>query len=283
MRPGSLALVPVCTLALVGCAGNGEGLDANGRPVDAGPIPLAPTFESIQQNVFTPICTQCHAGATAPVGMRLTADVSYAMIVNVPSVEVPGLRRIQPGDPNASYLVQKIEGRAAIGGRMPLNGTPLPQATIDVIRQWVAAGAPRTVASGPGASPATLTAVTPTSEEILDAAPREMIVSADAELDTTVLGSSTISLERSGLDGSFAEGNEVGIDGLTFEVRVLEPTVLAVSVPHGSWIPDSYRLKVAGSGALSVTDRGGRAIDGDHDGLAGGDFVVDFELGRAER
>jgi hypothetical protein len=285
MRPASFAyVIPIIgVLALAGCAGNGEGLDENGRPIDGGPIPLAPTFESIQQNVFTPICSVCHQGATAPLGMRLTADVSYAMIVNVDSVEVPTLRRIQPGDPNVSYLVQKIEGRAAVGGRMPLNGTPLPQATIDVIRQWVASGAPRTSSSSPSAVPAKLTAVTPMADEILGTPPHEILLSADTELDTNRLDAMSVTLERSGLDGSFAEGNEVAVAGLALHVRVLEPTVIAVSVPKDSWLADSYRLRVAGGGAAPVTDRAGRTIDGDGDGQPGGDFIVDFDLGGAAR
>lgn len=79
--------------ALAGCAGNGEGLDPNGRPVTAGSsTPLTPDLQSIQDHVFTPICTQCHVGAAAPLGFRLDADSAYAMLVNAPSVEVPGWR-----------------------------------------------------------------------------------------------------------------------------------------------------------------------------------------------
>jgi hypothetical protein len=161
---------------LLGCSGSGEGLDENGRPLDSGPLPLVPTFASIQQNVFTPICTRCHAGAAAPTGLRLDEASSYAMLVNVASVEVPGLRRIRPGDPDVSYLVQKIEGRAAVGGRMPLNSPPLPQATIDVIKQWIREGAPRSAASTSPQSPATISSVTPLDDQIIDGAPREIIV-----------------------------------------------------------------------------------------------------------
>ncbi len=46
-----------------------------------------------------------------------------------------------PGNPDQSYLIQKIEGHAAVGARMPLGAPPLPQSTIDVIRQWIANGA----------------------------------------------------------------------------------------------------------------------------------------------
>src|SRR5437868_13016681 len=138
MQHSATGFAVAIVFALCGCAGNGEGLDENGQPIGAGPTPLVPTFASIQQNVFTPICTACHAGANAPLGLRLDADSSYAMLVNASSVEVPGVARVQPGNPAASYLIQKLEGSAAVGARMPLNQPPLPQATIEVIRQWIA-------------------------------------------------------------------------------------------------------------------------------------------------
>src|SRR5262245_14004887 len=111
-----IAIALAGSIVLAGCAGNGEGLDDNGQPISGGPIPLAPTFESLQQNVFTPICMECHIGANAPMSLRLDAANSYALLVNFPSMEVPALDRIEPGNPDASYLVQKIEGRAAFGG-----------------------------------------------------------------------------------------------------------------------------------------------------------------------
>lgn len=266
--------------ALLGCSGSGEGLDENGRPLDGEPSPLVPTFASIQQNVFTPICTSCHAGAAAPTGLRLDEASSYAMLVNVASVEVPSLRRIQPGDPDLSYLVQKIEGRAAVGGRMPLNSPPLPQATIDVIRQWVLEGAQRGVATTTPQSPATISAVDPLADQIMESPPREILVSSDAALDTSAIHAGSITLTRSGGDGSFAEGNEVAVAPLSFEVRSVEPTVIAIQLAPDQWTPDSYRLNVAGAGATAIADRSGSAIDGDHDGRPGGDFVTHFELGK---
>jgi hypothetical protein len=134
-------------MVLAGCGGgSGEGLDSNGRPVGEsgdGGGPLQPSFASIQANVFTPICTGCHAGAAAPVGLRLDAGSSYDLLVGVASGEVGSLQRVNPGNPDASYLIQKLEGRAAVGVRMPFGGPYLDDATIAVIRQWIAAGAPR--------------------------------------------------------------------------------------------------------------------------------------------
>src|SRR5689334_13236743 len=142
-------------LLLAACGGSGEGLDENGRPGDGNGgggsgSTLTPDLQSIQEHVFTPICSVCHAGAAAPLGFRLDAASAFAMLVNAPSVEVPSLRRVSPGNPDASYLIQKLEGHAAVGGQMPLGQAPLPQATINVIRQWISNGAANGSASGVG-------------------------------------------------------------------------------------------------------------------------------------
>lgn len=131
---------------LAGCGGgSGEGLDGDGRPLgeSEGAGVLQPTFMSIQANVFTPMCTGCHAGAAAPAGLRLDATSSYALLVGVSSAEVSSLQRVQPGQPDNSYLIQKLQGSAAVGARMPFGGPYLDDATISVIREWIANGAQR--------------------------------------------------------------------------------------------------------------------------------------------
>jgi len=105
------------------------------------------TLTQIQQDVFSPRCSGCHSGPTSstlPSGMSLTSAAnSYAALVNVASLEQGGLDRVEPGDPDASYLIRKLEGGPGISGsRMPQGGPYLSQATIDMIRQWIADGAP---------------------------------------------------------------------------------------------------------------------------------------------
>src|SRR5262245_18013702 len=112
---------PVLFVLAACTAGDGKGLDAGGRPISGPPVANS-DFQEIQDTIFTPICTQCHVGANAPQGLRLDAANSYALLVNVASAESPGTLRVSPGNPNASYLVQKIEGTAAVGVRMPANG-----------------------------------------------------------------------------------------------------------------------------------------------------------------
>jgi len=111
---------------------------------------LSADFDSIQANIFTPICSVCHVGGGAPEGLRLDAADSYTLLVGVPSTEVPTLMRVQPGDPDDSYIIQKLEGHAAVGAQMPLGGPYLSSDTIGVIRQWITDGAPPSAAAAAG-------------------------------------------------------------------------------------------------------------------------------------
>jgi uncharacterized protein (TIGR03118 family) len=106
------------------------------------------TLTQLQTQIFTPICSGCHTGVgTALPGVQnLTAGHTFASIVGVASIEQPTLMRIKPNDPTNSYLIQKIEGTAATGARMPFGcpavGNPcLDQATIDQVKAWVSQGA----------------------------------------------------------------------------------------------------------------------------------------------
>jgi hypothetical protein len=135
--------------ALAGCVGDGTGLDPGGEPSACDPVPAGTvSFCADIQPIFTANCafSGCHAGAAPQLGQNLSSGNAYASIVNVPSQEVPTLARVEPGAPDASYLVNKIEGTAAaVGGvdtRMPLGQGALPAADIDLIRAWIAAGAP---------------------------------------------------------------------------------------------------------------------------------------------
>lgn len=109
----------------------------------------AATLDALQASVFTPTCavSGCHTGpssALLPSGMDLSSgDASFANLVGISSTQQPALSRVAAGDPDNSYLVQKIEGTAASGARMPFGGAALDQAQIDDIRDWIANGANR--------------------------------------------------------------------------------------------------------------------------------------------
>ena len=107
----------------------------------------AATLAQVQASIFTPRCTLCHDGSQPPNGflpgsMNLTAGATFASLVNVASVERAGVLRVVPGNPDASYLVHKLEGAAGIvGQRMPFGGPFLDAAAMAQVRSWIAAGA----------------------------------------------------------------------------------------------------------------------------------------------
>ncbi len=111
-----------------------------------GPTPnLKPTFASIQSEVLSQRCISCHTavGRNPAAGLNLTEGNAYANLVGVAARNKPGATRVVPGDPENSYLIHKLEGRAGISGvRMPLNGTPLTDGQILVITRWIELGAP---------------------------------------------------------------------------------------------------------------------------------------------
>ncbi len=75
--------------------------------------------------------------------MSLEGGSTRNNTVNVSSIGRSDLLRIAPGDPDASYLVKKVQGDSDIsGGRMPLGRTALSADEIDAIRQWILDGAP---------------------------------------------------------------------------------------------------------------------------------------------
>lgn len=145
MKSNNFGALIVAILVSWSCAGDGTGLDAFGNPLDpggGGPPPLAPTLTAIQANVFSAICIQCHTGAAAPLGLALNDGVSRDNLVGVASVELPALLRVDPGNPEDSYIIWKIEGRSGIvGGRMPLGLPPLSAEQIEAIRGWIESGA----------------------------------------------------------------------------------------------------------------------------------------------
>ncbi|MCJ8319266.1 MAG: CHRD domain-containing protein [Colwellia sp.] len=101
------------------------------------------TLTQLKTQIFSPNCavSGCHAGASPQQGMNLSASQIFSNIVNVTSSEAPNLMRVTPGDPDNSYLIQKVEGTASVGARMPLGQAALTNAEIDMIRQWILDGA----------------------------------------------------------------------------------------------------------------------------------------------
>jgi hypothetical protein len=264
----------LCVTLLVGCAGDGAGLDQSGRPLPPGGSSggaLTADFASIQEHVFTPICTVCHAGGSAPQGLRLDATNSYALLVGVPSTEVPSMLRVKPGDPDNSYVIQKLEGHAAVGAQMPFGGPPLAAATIAVIRQWITDGALQAAASASGRSFAAV-AVTPATGDVLFQAPARIVVAFNQELDQTRIDASSLRLEmvaRGGVEGARQVPVSVVVPRGNPRALMIEP---AVPLADGQ-----YRLIVATPPDTGLSGLGGERLGGAAAG-PGGVVVTAFEL-----
>lgn len=133
--------IAIVLVALVACE--------HDNPVETDPPgddpPEESMFSQIQTEIFNTNCalSGCHAGSNPQQGMDLSEGQAYAAIVGVPSTERPELMRVEPGNPDDSYLLMKIEGDPDIvGARMPLGRQPLSSSQISLVRDWIVAGAP---------------------------------------------------------------------------------------------------------------------------------------------
>lgn len=79
----------------------------------------------------------CH-GSPGEAGLNL-ASSPYTALVNVPSTQT-GEVRVIPGNANDSYLVKKLEGRAAVGVRMPVGGQ-MGAVDLQNVKNWINQGA----------------------------------------------------------------------------------------------------------------------------------------------
>jgi hypothetical protein len=103
------------------------------------------SFASAVQPIFNASCAVngCHAGTAPKQGLTLVAGASYGSLVGVAASECGSSRkRVQPGDPATSYLMDKLLGvNLCSGSQMPKSGQSLPKTEIDAIGAWICAGA----------------------------------------------------------------------------------------------------------------------------------------------
>ncbi len=157
----------LCTTVLIGCgAGSGQGLDENGNLLidaiaaddttggDTGGTPGGPlsgnpnaTLAWLQANVFGGVCSQCHTGAGAPLGVNWSSEADSCANVGRASGEISSLMEVDSGRPDQSYLIWKVEGagpngEAIVAAPMPLNNPPLSPEAIQNMRDWISDGTP---------------------------------------------------------------------------------------------------------------------------------------------
>ena len=120
--------------------------DSSSSSDDAtGPVPLSHAADI--QPIWTNRClgAGCHEQPSPGGGLVLAAG-AYENIVDVFATGA-NRRFVVPGDPDASYIVNKLDGSFddpdvnGSGGRMPLAMDELPADELELIRRWIEEGA----------------------------------------------------------------------------------------------------------------------------------------------
>jgi Common central domain of tyrosinase len=124
-------------------AGAGGGGPAMGGAGAVAPPPSdgpAPTFTRLYDGIMMDNCVPCHG---AGIVAFQTKQEAYDSLVGADVVEYcPGEKRVVPGDPATSVLIQALKGEGCRLGRpMPPVGTRLSDADIERFSAWVRAGA----------------------------------------------------------------------------------------------------------------------------------------------
>ena len=94
----------------------------------------------VEQELFGP-CASCHGGATPDAELEFFLPSDVEAMFDAPSRLCPDKVLVVPGDPAASYLIEKLVPRPTCGEIMPTL-VPLPAETVACFEQWIAELAP---------------------------------------------------------------------------------------------------------------------------------------------
>lgn len=258
---------------LNGCkAGDGSNLDENGQPLDpdsqppvtqppSEPDAIQPTLTSIQEKVLTPICTQCHIGGGAPLGLRMDdLATSIANLIDVDSATNPQFKRVSPNQPDQSFFYLKIIGDPQAGNQMPLAQTPLSSEIQAVIRTWIENGAPiddsQLVIGQNNLSFAkdTLTLSVQFSQPIQQSSLR----AEDLQLTAK------------------ANESQWNLSEVTKRVEWLTPNRLLIQLSEFDSQIESIDISLNQNQISSVMSTSGNLLDGDKDGIPGGEVHYEY-------
>ena len=122
----------------------------DGQQCIAGSCDCGPTGLSFSQEIvpiFTNngVCTDvgCHVGTRPKAKLNLVASQAYDDLVNIAADQCSDRLLVVPGNPSASYLMDKLYGsNMCKGNQMPKQGVSLSAAEIEAIVSWICRGAP---------------------------------------------------------------------------------------------------------------------------------------------
>lgn len=103
-----------------------------------------PSFAADIAPLLASSCTgpACHAGAMPKAGLDLRATASWDALVGVAASQCGDRLRVAPGDPGASYLMDKLLGvELCSGTAMPKADQALPAEQLALLSAWICHGA----------------------------------------------------------------------------------------------------------------------------------------------
>jgi len=145
-REHPLAAALILPLALLACNGTGTpptlietgGNCVGGVAGDSGSVSYAEDVVPVFERAGC-LTSTCHGGTFVSSGYDLkTYETTFGPGDEAQMLEICN---VVPGDPAASYLIEKLGEAPRLGDRMPQNLPPLAQADIDLITTWVLEGA----------------------------------------------------------------------------------------------------------------------------------------------
>ena len=99
------------------------------------------TFSGDIQPLLDADCVVCHKEPNGSLGLFLTPDDAVAALVDQPSAYDETITLVTPFNPEASFLLAKLIDNPAHGLKMPLGEQQWPAETVQLVSDWIAAGA----------------------------------------------------------------------------------------------------------------------------------------------
>ena len=270
-----LRWVGAASVLMLGACG-GDSMPNSATPASSGssppmmtasgssPPPLMATFDSIQANIFTPLCSGCHGGANPAENLNLDATHSYNDLINVPSTEEPSIVRVKPGDPSQSYLVIHIQKE----------GDGASATDLSFIEQWITDGAPPSTATSMAAK-FEIAAVQPDSGDVEDAPPPRIIVGFTQELDANRVVGGSVLLER--IEDEAAPQAAATPIPATVSMPAGNARALLVT-PSSALTPGNYQLAMIPAGGAELASIGGATLGAPAPGVNGKRVLTRFSV-----
>jgi hypothetical protein len=237
-------------------------------PGSGSPPPLMATFDSIQANIFTPLCAGCHGGANPAENLNLDATHSYNDLINVPSTEEPSVVRVKPGFPSQSYLVLHIQKE----------GDGASATDLSFIEQWITDGAPPSTTATPMADKLEIAAAQPDSGDVESAPPPRIIVGFTQELDANLIGGGSVLLER--IEDDAAPQAAATPIPATVSMPAGNARALLVT-PSSALTPGNYQVVMNPAGGAELASIGGATLSAPAPGVNGERVLTRFSVAAA--